>query len=43
MTGSLRLEWRWLVGFFLLVVLFIPPRRYEVPAGLPFDWIRIVS
>ena len=37
MTGSLRLEWRWLVGFFLLVVLFIPPRRYEVPAGLPFE------
>ncbi len=37
MTGSLRLEWRWLVGFFLLVVLFVPPRRYEVPAGLPFE------
>jgi hypothetical protein len=36
-TGSLRLEWRWLIGFFLLVVLFIPPRRYEVPAGLPFE------
>jgi polysaccharide biosynthesis protein PslJ len=36
-TESLRLEWRWLVGLFLLVVLFIPPRRYEIPAGLPFE------
>jgi O-Antigen ligase len=36
-TDSLRLEWKWLVGLFLLVVLFIPPRRYEVPAGLPFE------
>lgn len=34
---SLRIEWRWLVGFLLLVVLFIPPRRYAVPAGLPFE------
>jgi O-antigen ligase len=36
-TGSLRIEWKWLVGLFLLTVLFIPPRRYEVPAGLPFE------
>ena len=37
MTESLRFEWRWLVGLFLLVVLFIPPRRYAIPAGLPFE------
>jgi O-antigen ligase len=36
-TDSLRLGWKWLVGFFLLVVLFIPPRRYAIPAGLPFE------
>jgi O-antigen ligase len=36
-TESLRLGWKWLVGFFLLVVLFIPPRRYAIPAGLPFE------
>jgi polysaccharide biosynthesis protein PslJ len=36
-TGSLRIEWRWLVGLLLVVVLFIPPRRYAVPAGLPFE------
>jgi O-antigen ligase len=36
-TESLRLGWKWLVGLFLLVVLFIPPRRYAVPAGLPFE------
>jgi polysaccharide biosynthesis protein PslJ len=37
LTGSLRIEWRWLVGLLLLVVLFIPPRRYAIPAGLPFE------
>lgn len=37
MTASLRIEWRWLVGLLLLVVLFIPPRRYAIPAGLPFE------
>jgi polysaccharide biosynthesis protein PslJ len=36
-TRSLRIEWRWLVGLLLLVVLFIPPRRYAIPAGLPFE------
>jgi polysaccharide biosynthesis protein PslJ len=36
-TESLRIEWRWLVGLLLLVVLFIPPRRYAIPAGLPFE------
>jgi polysaccharide biosynthesis protein PslJ len=36
-TKSLRLEWKWLIGLFLLVVLFIPPRRYAIPAGLPFE------
>jgi polysaccharide biosynthesis protein PslJ len=36
-TESLRLGWKWLVGFFLLVVLFVPPRRYAIPAGLPFE------
>jgi O-antigen ligase len=34
---SLSLEWKWLVGLFLLVVFFIPPRRYAIPAGLPFE------
>jgi polysaccharide biosynthesis protein PslJ len=36
-TTQLRIEWRWLVGLLLLVVLFIPPRRYAIPAGLPFE------
>jgi polysaccharide biosynthesis protein PslJ len=34
---TLRIEWRWLVGLLLLVVLFVPPRRYAVPASLPFE------
>ena len=37
MTGSLRVHWRWLVSLLLLVILFIPPRRYAVPSGLPFE------
>jgi hypothetical protein len=36
-NNALRLDWKWLVGLFLLVVLLIPPRRYAVPAGLPFE------
>ena len=34
---TLRIEWRWLVGFLLLVVLFVPPRRYAFPISLPFE------
>ena len=37
MTDSVRLGWKWLVGLFILVVLFIPPRRYAVPANLGFE------
>lgn len=37
MERTLRIEWRWLVGLLLLVVLFVPPRRYAVPASLPFE------
>jgi hypothetical protein len=31
------LSWRSLVVWLLLVILFIPIRRYKLPAGLPFD------
>jgi hypothetical protein len=34
---TFRIEWSWLVGLLLLVVLFLPPRRYAVPASLPFE------
>jgi polysaccharide biosynthesis protein PslJ len=34
---TFRIEWTWLVGLLLLVVLFVPPRRYAVPASLPFE------
>jgi O-antigen ligase len=30
-------EWHTLVALFLVVVLFVPIRRYEVPFGLPFQ------
>lgn len=31
------LSWRSLIVWLLLVILFIPIRRYKLPAGLPFD------
>ena len=31
------LSWRGLIVWLLLVILFIPIRRYKLPAGLPFD------
>jgi O-Antigen ligase len=31
------LRWRSLLVWLLLVILFIPIRRYKLPAGLPFD------
>jgi hypothetical protein len=34
---TFRIEWSWLVGLLVLVVLFLPPRRYAVPASLPFE------
>ena len=34
---TFRIEWRSLVGFLLLVVLFVPPRRYAFPISLPFE------
>lgn len=34
---TFRIEWRWLIGFLLLVVLFVPPRRYALPVSLPFE------
>jgi O-antigen ligase len=34
---TFRIEWSWLVGLLLGVVLFLPPRRYAVPASLPFE------
>jgi hypothetical protein len=32
-----EIEWRWLVGLLLLVVLFVPPKRYAFPVSLPFE------
>jgi hypothetical protein len=34
---STLLSWRSLIVWLLLVILFIPIRRYKLPAGLPFD------
>jgi hypothetical protein len=34
---TFRIEWSWLVGLLVLVLLFLPPRRYAVPASLPFE------
>lgn len=31
------LSWRWLLGTICLVILFIPIRRYTLPASLPFN------
>jgi hypothetical protein len=35
--AELRIDWRWLVGLLLLIVLFVPPRRYALPVSLPFE------
>ena len=32
-----RLSWRWLLATLTLVILFIPIRRYSMPAALPFQ------
>lgn len=32
-----RIDWRWLVGGLLAVILFIPIRRYEMPFELPIQ------
>ena len=37
MRRSLRVEWHWLLAAWTLVLLFIPPRRYQLPVGLPFE------
>jgi hypothetical protein len=37
MERTFRIEWRWLVGFLLLVLLFVPPRRYAFAVSLPFE------
>ena len=31
------LSWRWLIGALVLVILFIPIKRYSLPASLPFN------
>jgi len=36
-TRSLRVEWHWLLAAWTLVLLFIPPRRYQLPVELPFE------
>jgi hypothetical protein len=34
---SLRVEWYWLLAAWTLVLLFVPPRRYQLPVELPFE------
>jgi O-antigen ligase/polysaccharide polymerase Wzy-like membrane protein len=42
------LSWRVLIGVLLLVILFIPIRRYSLPAALPFElepyrlWVALI-
>ena len=31
------LSWRNLISFLILVILFVPMRRYTLPGGLPFE------
>ena len=37
MRRSLRVEWYWLLAAWTLVLLFVPPRRYQLPVELPFE------
>ncbi len=30
-------SWRWLLGVLILIILFIPIRRYTLPGNLPFQ------
>ena len=32
-----RLDWRWLLTVILIVILFVPMRRYALPVELPFE------
>ena len=32
-----RLDWRWPLTVILIVILFVPMRRYALPAELPFE------
>lgn len=36
-AASRLLQWRTLLGLIVLVILFIPIRRYSMPGGLPFS------
>ena len=36
-SPGLAVRWRTLLGAIILVVLFIPIRRYTIPGGLPFE------
>ncbi|MEA2467530.1 MAG: hypothetical protein QOJ57_1656, partial [Thermoleophilaceae bacterium] len=36
-TYRVALQWRVLVGTLIVVILFIPIRRYTLPSGLPFE------
>ena len=32
-----RIDWRWVIAAILVVILFVPMRRYVFPVNLPFD------
>ena len=32
-----RIDWRWIIATILVVILFVPMRRYVLPVNLPFD------
>ena len=32
-----RIDWRWIIAAILVVILFVPMRRYVFPVDLPFD------
>jgi polysaccharide biosynthesis protein PslJ len=36
-VSNARLDWRWPLTFTLIVILFVPMRRYALPAELPFE------
>jgi hypothetical protein len=37
LTRRFTFQWRSLIGFLILVILFVPIRRYVLPGGLPFQ------